>query len=45
MATDSSFLDWKIPWTEELAAIQSVGWQRVGLEIKPDHSFFFKIFN
>ena len=41
MATHSSFLAWKIPWTEEPGATQSVGSQRVGLEIKPNHSFFF----
>ena len=41
MATHSSFLAWKIPRTEEPGATQSVGSQRVGLEIKPNHSFFF----
>ena len=30
MATHSSILAWKIPWTEELAGLQSMGWQRVG---------------
>ena len=29
MATDSSTLAWKIPWTEEPGGIQSVGLQRV----------------
>ena len=30
MATYSSILAWKIPWTEEHGRLQSVGWQRVG---------------
>ena len=30
MATHSSILDWKIPWTEEPGGPQSVGSQRVG---------------
>ena len=30
MATHSSLLAWKIPWTEEPGGLQSVGWQRVG---------------
>ena len=30
MATDSSVLDWRIPWTEEPGGLQSVGSQRVG---------------
>ena len=29
MATYSSILAWKIPWTEEHGRLQSVGWQRV----------------
>ena len=29
MATHSSILAWKIPWTEEPDRLQSVGWQRV----------------
>ena len=28
MATDSSILAWKIPWTEEPSGLQSVGLQR-----------------
>ena len=31
MATHSSILAWKIPWTEELGGLQSIGSQRVGL--------------
>ena len=30
MATHSSILVWKIPWTEEPGGLQSVGSQRVG---------------
>ena len=30
MATHSSTLDWKIPWTEETDGLQSMGPQRVG---------------
>ena len=30
MATHSSTLGWKIPWTEEPCRLQSVGSQRVG---------------
>ena len=30
MATHSSVLDWRIPWTEEPGGLQSVGSQRVG---------------
>ena len=30
MATQSSILAWRIPWTEELGGLQSMGLQRVG---------------
>ena len=30
MATLSSILDWRIPWTEEPGGLQSIGWQRIG---------------
>ena len=30
MATHSSILAWKIPWTEETGGLQPVGSQRVG---------------
>ena len=30
MATHSSILAWRIPWTEEPGELQSVGWQRIG---------------
>ena len=32
MASHSSVLAWKIPWTEELGGLQSVGLQRVGYD-------------
>ena len=31
MATHASILAWRIPWTEEPGGIQSMQWQRVGL--------------
>ena len=31
MATQSSILAWKIPWTEEPGELQSMGLQRVGM--------------
>ena len=30
MATHSSILAWRIPWTEEPGRQHSIGWQRVG---------------
>ena len=30
MATHSSILAWRIPWTEELGRLQSMGLQKVG---------------
>ena len=30
MATHSSILAWRIPWTEESGGLQSIGLQRVG---------------
>ena len=30
MATHSSTLAWRIPWTEEPGRLQFMGWQRVG---------------
>ena len=32
MATHSSILAWRIPWTEESGGLQSMGLQRVGHE-------------
>ena len=39
MATHSSTLAWKIPWTEEAGRLQSVGSQRVGSGLS-DCTFF-----
>ena len=33
MATHASILAWKIPWTEELGRLQSIGSQRVGYDL------------
>ena len=33
MATHSSILAWKIPWTEELGGLQSMGSQRIGHDL------------
>ena len=33
MATHSSTLAWKIPWTEELGGLQSVGSRRLGHDL------------
>ena len=30
MVTDSSVLAWKVPWTEEIGGLKSMGSQRVG---------------
>ena len=30
MATHSSILAWRIPWTEESGGLRSMRWQRVG---------------
>ena len=33
MATDSSILAWKVPWTEETGGLLSTVWQRVGNDL------------
>ena len=38
MATHSSILAWKIPWTEEPGRLQSMGSQRVGHDSDFTHS-------
>ena len=38
MATCSSVLAWKIPWTEDPGGLQSMGSQRVGLECARTHA-------
>ena len=35
MATHSSILAWRIPWTEESGGLQSVGSQRVNMTERP----------
>ena len=40
MATHSSILAWKIPWTEEPGRLQSMGSQRVGHDWATSLSFF-----
>ena len=37
MATYSSILAWKIPWTEEPDGLQSMGLQRVGHDLATKH--------
>ena len=39
MATHSSILAWKIPWTEEPGGLQFMGSQRAGHEHACVHSF------
>ena len=45
MATHSSILAWKIPWTEKPGGPQSMGSQRVGhkLVTKQQHMVFFLV--
>jgi len=38
MATHSSVLAWKIPWTEETGGLQSMGSQRVGQDWMTEHT-------
>ena len=40
MATHSSTLAWKIPWTEKPGRLQSIGSQRVGHDCATSHSTF-----
>ena len=40
MATHSNILAWKIPWTEELGGLQSMGSQRVGHNWVTEHMTF-----
>ena len=43
MATHSSILAWRIPWTEELGRLQSMGLQRVGHDCVTNFHFFTHI--
>ena len=38
MATHSSILVWRIPWTGEPAGLQSMGSQRAGHNQAPEHT-------
>ena len=38
MATHSSILAWRIPWTEEPGGLQSIGLQRVGHDWTAKHT-------
>ena len=38
MATHSSILAWRIPWTEEPGRLQSIGLQRVGHDLATEHA-------
>ena len=44
MATHSSTLAWKIPWTEEPGGLQSMGSQRVGYDLATSLSLSFILF-
>ena len=43
MATHSSILAWKIPWTEDPGRLQSMGLQRVRHDCVTSISFFLKL--
>ena len=38
MASHSSILAWKIPWTEEPGGLQSIWSQRVGYNLATEHT-------
>ena len=38
MATHSSILAWKIPWTEEPGGLQSMGLQRLRCDLATEHA-------
>ena len=39
MATHSSILAWRIPWTEEPGGLQSMGSQRVRYDLVTEHEY------
>ena len=39
LATHSSILAWRVPWTEEPGRLQSVGLQKVGYRLSGFHFF------
>ena len=42
MATCSSILAWKIPWSEEPGRLQSMGSQRVRDDLATEHTHIFR---
>ena len=42
MATHSSILAWKIPWTEDTDRLQSMGLQKVGHDWVTEHAWTWK---
>ena len=44
MATHSSILAWRIPWTEEPGGLQSMGWQRVRQDWETRHRHTLNIY-
>ena len=44
MATHSSILDWRIPWTEDPGRLKPMGLQRVGHNLMTDHVLMHKVF-
>ena len=45
MATHSSILVWKIPWTKEPGGLQSMGWQGVRHRVTNAFAFFLSQFS
>jgi len=45
MATHSSILAWRTPWTEEPRGLQSMGSQRVGHKLAAEHEHQHKSIN
>ena len=43
MATHSSILAWRIPWTEEPGGLQSMGSQRVGHDWATSHTHYMQV--
>ena len=45
MATHSSILAWRVPWTEEPGRLQSVVLQRVGHDLATEHAYVIEMFH
>ena len=43
MATHSSILAWRIPWTEEPGRLQSMGLQRNRTQLSDQHFYFPRV--